>query len=76
MKWLHACCWCWDRGQTETDTHPDTFEGKPRRSAVLEQAMSAPPADLQAKGLLDQTLGVLGTEFGRTPRINDNDGRN
>ncbi len=25
--------------------------------------------------LLDQTQMALGTEFGRTPRINDNDGR-
>ena len=32
-------------------------------------------ADLPAKGLLDQTLVVLGTEFSRAPRINDNDGR-
>ena len=32
-------------------------------------------ADLQTKWLLDQTLVVLGTEFGRTPRMNDNDGR-
>ena len=31
-------------------------------------------ADLQAKGLLGQTLLVVGTEFGRTSRINDNDG--
>ena len=31
--------------------------------------------DLQAKGLLGQTLVILGTEFGRTPRINENDGR-
>ena len=31
--------------------------------------------DLHAKGLLGQTLVVLGTEFGRTPWINDNDGR-
>ena len=37
--------------------------------------MSALLADLHAKGLLAQTLVVLGTEFGRTPRINDNDGR-
>ncbi len=36
--------------------------------------MSALLADLQAKGLLHQTLVVLGSEFGRTPRINDNDG--
>ena len=32
-------------------------------------------ADLQSKGLLDQMLVVLGSEFVRTPRINDNDGR-
>ena len=31
--------------------------------------MSAVLANLQAKGLLDQTLVVLGTEFGRTPPI-------
>ena len=37
--------------------------------------MRAVLADLQAKGLLDQTLVVLGTEFGRTPRINDSDGQ-
>ncbi len=37
--------------------------------------MSALLADLQAKGLLDQTLVVLGTEFGPKPWINDNDGR-
>ena len=46
-----------------------------RQSAVLDQAMSALLADLQADGLLNQTLVVLGTEFGRTPRINDNDGQ-
>ncbi len=37
--------------------------------------MSAVLADLHTKGLLDQTVVVLATEFGRTPRINDNDGR-
>ena len=37
--------------------------------------MSALLADLNTKGLLDQTLVVLGGEFGRTSRINDNDGR-
>ena len=30
--------------------------------------------NLQTKGLPSQTLVVLRTEFGRTPRINDNDG--
>ena len=37
--------------------------------------MSALLADLQVKGLIDQTLVVLGTEFGHTPRINANDWR-
>jgi uncharacterized protein (DUF1501 family) len=32
-------------------------------------------SNLQAKGLLDQTLVVLGTEFGRRHRRNENDGR-
>ena len=45
------------------------------KAAVLDQAMNALLADLLAKGLLNQTLLVLGTEFGRTLRINDNDGR-
>ena len=40
-----------------------------------DQAMSTLLADLDSKGLLDQTVVVLGTEFGRTSRINDNDGR-
>lgn len=37
--------------------------------------MPALLADLQSKGLLDQTLVVLDTEFGHGPRTNDNDGR-
>ncbi len=36
--------------------------------------MSALYADLQAKGL-KQTLVILATEFGHTPGISDNDGR-
>ena len=37
--------------------------------------MSALLADLNAKGLLNQTLVVLSTEFSRTPWIDNNDGR-
>ena len=39
------------------------------------QAMGALITDLHDKGLLDQTLVVLASEFGRMSRINDNDGR-
>ena len=57
------------------NTHSDNFEGTPCQSTILDQAMIALLEDRQAKGLLDQTLVVLESEFGRTPRINDNDGR-
>ena len=40
----------------------------------MREAATTSRADLQAKGLLDQTLVVVGTEFGRTPRIDGNDG--
>ena len=50
-------------------------KGSQRQVAVLNLATSALPTDLQAKLLLDQTLVVLGTEFGRTRRMNDGDGR-
>ena len=55
------------------DTHSDNFEGIPPQAAVLNQAIIALLADLQTKGLLNQTLVVLG-KFGRMPRINGNDG--
>ena len=37
--------------------------------------MSPLLTDLQTKGLPDQTLVILGSEFGRTPRMNDKDGK-
>ena len=56
--------------------YSDNFEGTQRHAAIPDQAMSGMLADLHSKGLLDQTLAVLGTEFGRTPRIDGDDGRN
>ena len=41
----------------------------------LDRALSALVADLDQRGLLDSTLVVLTTEFGRTPRINTMAGR-
>jgi uncharacterized protein (DUF1501 family) len=41
----------------------------------FDQAIAALFADLAERGLLDSTLVVLSTEFGRTPRINDLAGR-
>jgi uncharacterized protein (DUF1501 family) len=37
--------------------------------------MSALLMDLKSQGMLDESLVVLGTEFGRKPNINDSSGR-
>jgi hypothetical protein len=42
---------------------------------IMDQAYSALLADLQERGLLDDTLVVWTGEFGRTPKINGNGGR-
>jgi len=51
------------------DTHGNNFERVKEKGAVLDQAMGALLADLEASGLLESTLVVLATEFGRTPKI-------
>ncbi len=57
------------------DTHQGNFVRVPERCNILDTAMSALIADLEVRGLLDDTLIVLTSEFGRTPRINQNAGR-
>ena len=57
------------------DTHQNNFSRVPERCAILDQALSALLDDLSKRGLLEETLVVLATEFGRTPNINVNDGR-
>jgi uncharacterized protein (DUF1501 family) len=42
---------------------------------MVDQSVSALLADLDQRGLLQQTLVVMLGEFGRTPRINGNAGR-
>jgi uncharacterized protein (DUF1501 family) len=42
---------------------------------ALDDALGALLRDLASKQMLDQVLVVLATEFGRTPTINENAGR-
>lgn len=51
------------------DTHYDNFTAVQGRAAILDQGFAALMKDLKSKGLLDKTLVVIGTEFGRTPTI-------
>lgn len=57
------------------DTHQLNFDRAPERCAILDQALAALLGDLDKRGMLDETLVVLATEFGRTPNINVNQGR-
>lgn len=57
------------------DTHVNNFVDVPERCDILDRALSALIADLDSRGLLEETLVVLATEFGRTPNVNANEGR-
>lgn len=51
------------------DWHNDNFDQCEQKLPVLDQALSALLKDLEGKGLLESTLVVVATEFGRTPKI-------
>lgn len=57
------------------DMHTELYDRLPDRLGVLDRALSALLDDLDEKGLLKDTMVVLTTEFGRTPVINKNAGR-
>jgi hypothetical protein len=60
--------WYWD-------DHKDVFKGHAKRLAPFDAAYSALVEDLAARGLLDSTLVLCLGEFGRTPKINKDAGR-
>jgi hypothetical protein len=51
------------------DTHYDNFTAVPARCKDLDDGLSALLADLNRRGMLEETLVVVATEFGRTPEI-------
>jgi uncharacterized protein (DUF1501 family) len=57
------------------DTHADNFGRTKKLMETLDPAMSTLLRDLEARKLLDSTLVVWLGDFGRTPKINANDGR-
>jgi uncharacterized protein (DUF1501 family) len=57
------------------DTHQNDFERTRKLMAALDPAFAALLDDLGVRKLLGRTLVACMGEFGRTPRINANDGR-
>ena len=58
------------------DTHDNIFDRlQNQKLPELDQGMSALLEDLSLRGMLDSTAVICMGEFGRTPRINGNTGR-
>ncbi len=57
------------------DTHSNNFPAMTSHGEVMDPALASLIEDLQQTGMLEKTLVLMLSEFGRTPRINDNAGR-
>jgi hypothetical protein len=57
------------------DHHNNLHEGLKRNCAAVDQPTAALLADLEQRGLLDETLVLFGSEFGRHPTAQGPDGR-
>jgi len=57
------------------DAHGDLRNNHATNAKKVDQPIAALLDDLKARGLLDDTLVIFGTEFGRTPAAQGSDGR-
>jgi len=57
------------------DTHKDNFDAVKKLARQTDPAVAGLIYDLKQRGLLDRTVVVWMGEFGRTPKINPNTGR-
>lgn len=53
------------------DTHNDHVVGMKKMTPTADQTMATLLADLHERGLLESTLVVMATEFGRSPQISE-----
>ena len=57
------------------DHHQNIQNAFETQGSYLDQALAALITDLSDRGLLDSTLVMVNSEFGRTPKINKDSGR-
>lgn len=57
------------------DTHVDNHEGQMKQKAILDPALASLIRGLKERDLYDDTIVMVGGEFGRTPKINLTEGR-
>jgi uncharacterized protein (DUF1501 family) len=63
------------RNQLGWDTHSQNFDAMTGLCGALDSGWATLMTDLRSRGLLDSTMIVWMGEFGRTPKINENAGR-
>lgn len=57
------------------DAHGDLRNNHSKNAMKVDRPIAALLGDLKSRGLLDDTLVIFGTEFGRTPAAQGTDGR-
>lgn len=57
------------------DTHTANFPAMEGHGQVMDPALASLVSDLHESGMLQKTLIIMLSEFGRTPKINDDAGR-
>lgn len=57
------------------DMHNNIDQALNNTAATMDMVFAALIEDLAANGMLEETMVVMGSEFGRTPDINENEGR-
>jgi hypothetical protein len=73
VRFVQLYDWGWDaHGDNETTS---LTGGIQRKMKVMDQAVAALLADLQQRGMLEDTLLVCGAEFGRTPMKENRSGK-
>jgi uncharacterized protein (DUF1501 family) len=68
VRFVEICQGGWDH-------HANLHKGLIDRCSLIDQATSALLTDLDQRGLLDETLVIFGSEFGRLPMAQGPDGR-
>jgi len=62
-------------GQNSWDYHSKIFPQLRRRLPQMDNSIGGLIVDLEQRGMLDETLVIYMTEYGRTPRVNKDAGR-
>lgn len=57
------------------DTHINNLEGQRKQIDILDPALASLVRGLKERDLFDDTILLVGTEFGRTPKLNVTEGR-